>query len=114
MFPDAEDTASHRAKRPIHVAGTLDVSLDFRHPIRVVVCRKSPVAEGAGMPEAAVEENGETALWEKEVRLTGEILNVKSPAGYPVSHQRGAESPFGRSITSRPDSPHPLAALRSG
>ena len=54
MLPDPEDTAAHRAKCSIHVVGTLDVPLDFLHPVRVVVRRKWPLAVRAGMPEGGV------------------------------------------------------------
>lgn len=76
------------------------VAPDLREPVRAVCCRKCTPAIGAAMPEATVHEDREPCGLEREVRDAGDVAGVHPPASDAQAHQRRAETPFGRAVSS--------------
>ena len=109
MSPDPKDAPTglfeHFISSPIpeHIAG------DFVLPVPIVFRWQSTVP-AAAVPEAAVNEYGQTLLAEDEIRVTGNGL-VPAPAGDASRAEYDRQLLFRGPIAFRADGGHDLAAL---
>lgn len=111
VLPNAKHGEGPRAQLAGHEPRALPVELDLLLPVPPVVLWHRSIASRAAVPEAPVHEDRYTKSWEDEVGRARQPRVVHRPFADSVTHKRGAELPFGGSISSRPHRAHPPTAF---
>jgi hypothetical protein len=111
-FPKAQDSYSLRAKHSLDQDIALFIAGQLLAPVRAIRLGYVPALR-ASVPEASIDEDGDTFVLEVEIRRTGDLPHSNLPSAHPVPYQMGPQKQFRRCIRPRFDRPHvPRAAWR--
>jgi hypothetical protein len=96
VFPDSEDLPAWFFEGSVDALVALAIGGEFGFPEGAVLGGEGGVS-GAGVPEAAVDEEGDFLLGEDEVGFAEEF-GVSAPAGDANGAEDGYESMFGGGV----------------
>jgi hypothetical protein len=105
VLPEAECFVSQIAQPNNRFFVTRSVACDLCSPEPGARLRKV-TAFVTTVPEASIDENSETSIMKKEVRISWDRSWMKSPARYSVANQRISESSLCGSVSAASNSGH--------